>query len=180
MIVMGLDVSTKTGVAIVESGKKIVHTQMVEHKKLTGWDRAAAIAGDILEMKASYNPDLVVLENYGFSNAHTLVTLVEIGTVIRYFLWQEGQLCLDVPPTSLKKFLGKGNLKKEMVRLETFKQHGFEDASNDVVDAYVLAIMGLAMVGDYPLYSYQYDAINNVKSMRESKIWQPKRLKEST
>lgn len=149
MRVMGLDVSTKTGVAVVESGKKILHTQMVEHKKLTGWERASAIAADILELRETHSPDLVVLENYGFSNAHTLVTLVEIGTVIRYFLWQEGIPYIDVAPTSLKAFVaGKGNAKKDLMVLEVFKKWGFSSPTNDIADAIGLGMFGLCCMGD--------------------------------
>lgn len=178
MRVMGVDSSTHTGIAVVDSGKKIVYTEEVHFKKLTGFERVSAIAARVSELHGEYHPDLVVIENYGFANAHTLVPLVEIGTVIRYFLWQEGHVFLVVPPNSLKKFLGRGNLPKEMVRIECYKQHGFEHESNNVVDAYVLALLGLGVAGEYPLYSYQMDAIKSVKDLRDNKLWQPKLRKE--
>ena len=49
-----------------------------------------------------------------------------------------------VPPTVLKKFVtGKGNSKKDEMRLGAYKRWAFEDKSDDVVDAYCLAQMGL-------------------------------------
>ena len=176
--VMGLDLSTCTGLSVVDEDKTVILGEEVTFKKLSGWERVNAIAGRIMEAHSEHQPDLVVLEGYGFGQMASVVTLAEIGSVVRFLLWQNAIPFIDVPPSSLKMFLGKGNLKKEMVRLECFKQHGYEHKSNDVVDAYVLAIMGLAMHGAYPLYSYQYNAISKVKTMRESKLWQPKMRKE--
>lgn len=173
---MGLDLSTCTGAAIVDSGKQVKHAEEIEFKKAAGFDRICSIATRIMELRTQFNPDFAVIEGYGFGNAHTLATLVEIGTVVRYFFWQENFPYLLVPPNSLKKFMGKGNLKKEEIRLAVYKMYGFEHKSNDVIDAYVLALMGLASVGDFPIYSYQLEAISKVESMREFEKWNPRTI----
>lgn len=149
MKVLGVDVSTKTGIAVVETGKKVIFTEQVEFKKMTGWPRVSSIAGRVMEIREEFQPDLILLEGYGFANANTLVPLVEIGTAIRYFLWQEGQEYLDVPPTSLKKFvLGKGVGKKEMILLEVYKRWGFTAPTNDIADAVGLGMFGLCCAGE--------------------------------
>lgn len=146
MRVIGIDSSTKTGIAIV-SEKGIEFVEEIEFKKLTGLDRAAAIVGRIMEIKAKWQPDLGVMEGYGFANAHTLATLVEIGTVIRYFMWQEDFPLHLVAPNSLKKFAtGKGTSKKNEVMLAVYKRWGFTASTDNIADAVVLAQMGFAGV----------------------------------
>lgn len=145
MRVIGIDLSTCTGVAIVDSGKQVKHAEEIEFKKATGFDRICSIAIRIMELRNQFNPDFAVIEGYGFGNAHTLATLVEIGTVVRYFLWQENYPYLLVPPNSLKKFAtGSGNAKKEMMILEVFKQWGFTAKTNNIADAVCLGMFGLA------------------------------------
>lgn len=179
MRVLGLDVSTKTGIAIISAPCVIEYAAEIEIKKQTGLQRASSIVEKVMEAKEKYNPDFAVIEGYGYANAYTLATLVEIGTVIRYFLWQSDFPYHEVAPTQLKKFMGKGNLKKDMIRLECFKQFGFQDDSDNVVDAFVLAQMGLAASGAYPLTQLQYSAILS-SSLKESEIWHPVQLKKGS
>jgi len=170
---MGLDLSTCTGLVVMQEDRKVLAAETVQFKGQTGWERVNSIAARIVEVYAQHKPDLVIIEGYGFGQMASVVTLAEIGSIVRFLFWQDGVDYIDVPPSSLKMFLGKGNLKKEMVRLECFKQHGFEHKSNDVVDAYVLSLMGLAMAGSMPLYSYQYDALRKVSGMVASPMWDP-------
>ena len=148
MRVMGLDLSTMTGVAIVGGDKKVIYAEEVTFKKERGWPRASSIAGRILEIHEEHKPDLVVCEGYGFANAHSLVTLVEIGSIVRYFLWQEGIKSIECPPNSLKKFVtGKGNSKKEEIMMAVLKHWGYESATNNIADAVGLGMFGLGCLG---------------------------------
>lgn len=157
MLVMGLDLSTCSGVAFVDENKKVVHAQEVQFKKAKGLDRCSQIAGAILGLKEEYEPSLTVIENYGFANAHSLVTLVEIGTIVRYFLYQLGAPFKVVPPNSLKKFVtGKGNAQKDQIMLSVYKQWGYEAATNNIADAVGLAMMGQAFNGvKFPAYAME-------------------------
>jgi crossover junction endodeoxyribonuclease RuvC len=160
MRVLGLDPSTHTGAVVLESNKKYeistLYAEEINFPKLKGLERCANIASVVMAVQEEYQFDFCVIEGYGFANSNTLVDLVEIGTVIRYFLWQIGINYLVVPPNSLKMFIGKGNMPKEMIRLEVFKQYGFEHPSNDVIDAFGLAMFGLACVGGkFPVKAMQ-------------------------
>lgn len=148
MKVMGLDISTKTGVSVVNDSKRVLLGAQVTFPKLKGWERAAAIAARIMELHAEHKPDLVVIENYGFANANSLVTLVEVGTIIRYFLWQEDIPYIEVPPNSLKKFVsGKGQSKKEELMMFVLKKWDYTSATNDIADAVGLGMFGLGCLG---------------------------------
>ena len=148
MRVLGLDLSTATGAAVVDQDKKVLFSEQIQFKNLSGWPRCAAIAGRILGIYEQYKPDMVVIEGYGFANSNSLATLVEIGSIVRYFLWQEGIVPFDVPPNSLKSFVtGKGQSKKEMMILEVYKNWGFTSPTNDIADAVGLGMFGLCCAG---------------------------------
>ena len=56
------------------------------------------------------------------------------------------------------------NAKKDEVRLEVYKRWGFEAPTNDEVDAYVLARIGLAYLGyDDKLIKPQLEVIKDLK-----------------
>lgn len=150
MVVMGLDVSTKTGVAVVREqtgNPEVMHTGVLRSKRL-GIERADDIGGQVVGLINSYHPRLVVIEGYGFANEHSLATLVEIGTVVRYLVYHLGRPMLVVPPATLKIFAtGKGNARKDQIALHLFKTYGFEADTDDEADAFALAVLGLAHAG---------------------------------
>lgn len=148
MLVLGLDTSTKTGLALVDSAKNIVYTEQVQFKTLKGWERCAAIISSIMAAHEKYKPDLVVMEGYGFANPHTLSILVEVGTIIRYFLWQNDIPYLVVPPKSLKRFvLGKGVGDKKAMMAAVLQNWGHKAKTDDIADAIGLAMFGLCCGG---------------------------------
>ena len=151
MRVTGLDISTHTGIAnLVMERDGVIRMPYsgVIHSKKSGFDRCADMAMSMMDIVNGFKPDLVVIEGYGYSNAHTLVTLVEIGTVLRYFLWQEGIKYRDVSPNTLKKFAtGKGNSPKDVVIKEVYKHWGHDVTDNNIADAIVLGYLGLALKG---------------------------------
>lgn len=149
MRVLGVDPSTRTGIAIVDSGKVIVHTEEVEFKKLVGFMRIQSIIGKVLEVKEKYKPDMIVIEEMFVGHASSAVTIIQIGSLLRYFLWQEGIVYQNVPATTLKKFVcGKGNGNKEQIMMYVSKRWGFESPTNNIADAVGLAMVGLCLSGE--------------------------------
>lgn len=147
--VLGLDISTQTGVAVVDFGRSLIHAEEICFKKSTGLERCGLIAGRVGEVIEQFSPTFAVIENYGFGNSNTLATLVEIGTVVRYFLYQEGFPFMLVAPTGMKRFVaGAGNATKDMVMMKVYKRWGIEPATNNIADAIGLAMFGLGCAGD--------------------------------
>ena len=156
MISLGLDISTKTGYAVVKvdnttaksKNQCVLEDHGVIKSSSDGFRRWSDMATELITVLDKHEPDIVMVEGYGYANKHTLVPLVTIGTVLRYFLWQNDTPWVEVAPPSLKKFVtGKGNAKKEMILKEVFKRWGHDLPTNDEADAVGLAYMGLAFKG---------------------------------
>lgn len=147
MKVLGLDPSTKTGFVLLESIDGLAMNVM-SHGEITfpgetGIRRIQSIGQRIKDDLLGFQPDLVVIEGYGFANRHSLVIMVEIGTVIRLAMHEAEIKWATAAPTQLKKFVsGKGNMKKDGIMLEVYKQWAFEGTDNEC-DAFGLAALGL-------------------------------------
>lgn len=148
MIVLGLDPSTKFGVAVVsESGGIIHHTEEIEYKKESGLQRASSIVGRVLEIKEEYKPDLIVIEEMFVGHSSSAIPIIGLGTILRYFLWQEDVTPLEVHPSTLKKWVaGSGKATKEQMMMHVLKNWGFESPTNNIADAVGLAMFGLCCV----------------------------------
>lgn len=151
MNIIAFDVSTKTGVIVLSDDPAFYFSTELENKKLKGLDRVVwfkEAAGKLLD---TYKPTLAVIEGYGYGNAFTLVTLVEIGTAVRLACKERNIDMVFIPPTSLKSFIGdgegKGKISKDMIMLEVFKRWGFDPSTNNIADAYGLARIGKAIHG---------------------------------
>jgi len=147
MIALGVDPSTKTGIAIVDSVKGVLLRKEIKVPKgQKGLRRAVTISDVIVAVIREYKPDVIAIEGYGYGNAHTLATLVEVGTIIRLCLQVEADGYYEVPPTSLKKYVtGKGNCKKDLMLLEIYKRFGCETTNDNEADAIGLAYLALSM-----------------------------------
>lgn len=141
MRVLGIDPSTRTGLAFLDNGT--ASFSVLNFPDARGLVRLQSIARGIDSyLEAHPSIDVAVVEGYAFANAHTLVILVEIGVLFRLALYNLGVPCYIVPPTLLKKWVsGNGRAKKPEMAGAVQKKWGFEAPSNDVVDAYGLARM---------------------------------------
>lgn len=148
MRVMGLDTSTRTGCVVLEADGKVAFQDVFTAPKVTGIRRAVRIGDRMAPRLEEFKPDLVVFEGYGFGNAHTLATLVEVGTVLRMIAFLAGYPLLIVPPSKLKVFVtGKGNSKKDAMAVELFKHYGYEAGDDNLRDAFALSALGHASLG---------------------------------
>lgn len=187
MIYIGLDISTKTGIAIIEphpKGKTIL-TSLITSKN-TGMKRADDIAWQIHEfieqavnfkgsaldkkkVRVATKPYKIIIEGYGFARTQNLIPLIEVGTVVRYTLYEQGFSYIEVPPTSLKKFVtGKGNVKKEMMLKEVYKRWNIDCDTNDEADAVGLAYMGMALDGKLKLPKINMEALKKITIDKET------------
>lgn len=155
--VMGLDISTKAGVAVLDftspSRPKLDLTTLT-HKKVKGRDdlhqfhRWALYEQQFEDMLAVTRPSLAVVEGYGFAS-QSLAVSVELGTHFRRALHRMNVPWIMVAPTKLKKFVtGKGNGDKNAIMLEAYKRFGIDTADDNQCDAACLAYFGATLANE--------------------------------
>lgn len=167
MIILGVDVSTKTGLCTIKAeqntAKVLKANETFTPKDMVGLERASHIAEQMIAHIEEHKPGLVVFEDYAYANQHTLTILVEIGTILRYFVRQFEITAIYVSPTMLKKFItGDGTSSKNHMGTNVYKKWGFEHPSDNVIDAYALAKVGQGYIGLMTLTDYQKKALAKI------------------
>lgn len=151
MRVIGLDVASNTG-AVVRgvTDDYMDHRLFTVDKEDPSWmKRATWLGANVADYAKEREVALAVIEGYSFASSTAMVPLACLGTMVRYFLGQHEIDFIEVPPGTLKKFVtGKGQSKKDELRLAVYKAWGFENPSLDVIDAFGLAQFGVALMSD--------------------------------
>ena len=148
---LGIDPSSKTGFCHLEydGGRDNAIEVGGFHEyssKNKGVERLCDILQHTREM-AGVNTTastIIVIEGYSYASRYNTAMLAEIGAAIRIGLHQSHRSFVDLPPSSLKKFVtGKGNCKKELMLLNVYRKWGFEINNNNIADAFGLAMWGI-------------------------------------
>lgn len=147
-VVMGIDPSlTGTGIVVLENNC-LVFSDTLETKE-RGIARLLTLQQELEAKLLEHKPDLVVIEGYAFARSNQAHQLGELGGMIRLLLTQKQVPWIEVPPTQAKKFAtGKGNAPKDLILMHVYKRWGAEFSSSDEADAFVLAKIGQAVLGD--------------------------------
>jgi crossover junction endodeoxyribonuclease RuvC len=97
----------------------------------------------------SQNPPAVVVEGYSFASKNSRAHATgEVGGIIRLAVKDARLSMIEVPPTSLKKFItGVGNSPKTGMPLGLFKRFGVDLPDEDQADAASLALFGASLWG---------------------------------
>jgi crossover junction endodeoxyribonuclease RuvC len=147
---LGLDISsTSTGVVFMNdiSLVPIDVAVLVPPPGLTYVERADWQANKLLGMLDEHGwPDRIMIEGYSLGSTNGAEPLITVGGIIRYILYMASgeMVCwMDVAPMRLKKY-AHAKLKQDM-KLAVFKRWGFEHSSDDAIDGYVLAMIGVAL-----------------------------------
>jgi crossover junction endodeoxyribonuclease RuvC len=159
---VGIDPSTKTGLAIIDKQGYVINTQDVSTKVKEDPQRFSDIAEQIIdELEPN---DRICIEGFSYGSKGKGVSFqYGLGWIIRHLLLDRGYEYIEVPPTSVKKFAtGKGNTKKDEMVLPIYKKWGFEHSSDNVRDAFVLAQMAKGVYDSSNLTEYQKEALKKV------------------
>ena len=108
--------------------------------KLKDVDRLRYIGQKLVEIIKAFDVDTVIMEGYSFgSRGRALISLGELGGVLKVLIVDMGLKLHIVAPTSLKKFVcGKGNAKKELMLMKIYKKWGKEFTDNNTADSFAL------------------------------------------
>lgn len=160
---VGIDPSTKTGLVILDGDK--VETEIeITTKVKTDPQRFLSIADHIV--KHLKDDDVICIEGFSFgSKGKGVSTQYGIGWLIRAELIKSGYSYYEVSPGALKKFAtGKGTTKKDEMVLPIYKRWGYEGATDNIRDAFVLAQIAKAIDDESGLTAFQKDVMKKVKA----------------
>lgn len=150
MRIMGLDPSSNTGYAILDEDGNLVKAGTVHFKPQPDrFERYEKYEHKIYRLICDYEVDLVIVEGFSFAGKFNNSFQYELGTVYRMMMYKHDIMFVEVPPTSLKKFVtGKGNSKKDLIMLAVYKNWDFDPADDNEADAYGLAQFGRGIIGE--------------------------------
>lgn len=149
MLVAGIDIALKTGIVVLDGNDVIEATVFSVTPKvrqdwhtMRKWDTYAQACVAIAS-----KADLIVIEHYALGFRGASISLVEQGAIIRYAFWKDNKTYIDVPPSTLKKFVtGSGNASKEQMCVAVTGRWKFDPADDNEADAYGLARLGQVML----------------------------------
>lgn len=135
---------TETGYARANGDRREVGTITTS---LRGMPRLEHIRSRVLEL--ARRADLVVVEGYSFgAKGRAVVSLGELGGVVRLALHSAGVRYVEVPPATLKKYAtGKGNAPKEAMLAAAIRRLDYAGSNHNEADALWLLHAGLDVYG---------------------------------
>lgn len=184
MIVIGIDPSlTSTGIVVLRDGKLELAETAKNCPELGTIERVSLIRERIINIienlsdgKKWQAPGLIVIEGFSYgSKGRSVFDIAYLGWRIREELEEyksdDNIPWIEVPPAQLKQFAtGKGNANKEIILQQVYKHWGEEFSDNNQADAYVLAQIGRAYLGETDdLTAFQREVIANLKGEKPTK-----------
>ena len=160
---VGIDPSTKTGLVILDEDGTILLQKEISSELNDDPQRFIDVAHTVDSYVTMF--DKIMIEGFSFgSKGRGVSTQYGFGWIIRSTLLQNNCSYTEVTPTALKKFAtGTGTIKKENMILPIFKKWGFENDSDNIRDAYVLAMIGRYLDGLEEPTKYQADVLKAVR-----------------
>ena len=148
-MILGIDPSvTSTGLYLhgVPETWLVAKMETIEPKGLKGPERLSYIAKSMMEFVQTSAPGLKVayVEDYAYVKSSAAMTKLAEARAVQYLILHElGVEIREVSPSQLKKWVGAKT--KEETRLRVYQMYSFDNPSNDIVDAFVLAQIGRAL-----------------------------------
>jgi crossover junction endodeoxyribonuclease RuvC len=174
MLSIGLDISsTSTGVVVLneQSLAPVFQGLWRPPSEFDYLDRGGWQAEKLVQLMDQFKFDRILIDGYSLGSTNAAEPLITVGTVLRYFLRQSGYEWNIAAPSQVKKYACAAV--KQDIKLQVFKRWEFEHRSDDVVDAYVLAQIGLAMtLGDallVPLIRPQLEVVEAITNPKPKK-----------
>lgn len=159
---VGIDLSTKTGLVILNESGQVINDEEITSKQEDP-ARMCEIVAKI--MNQIDERDFIAIEGFSYgSRGRGIGFQFGLGYALRIELYKQGYDYLIVTPAQVKKYAtGKGNTSKDNMILPIYKKWRFEHDSDNVRDAYVLARIGYDMHNGGDLLKYEKEIINNLR-----------------
>lgn len=140
----GIDPSKKTGLVLLAEDGTLIETKHLRFDGIEGCKRLHLIAQSVSSLLGEWQPDHLIIESIAFGNPFSKVEMAQFHGIIRLECYRLGFNWWDVGPTVLKKWLtGDGHADKKKMAKAVKDKWDFTSKSDDVVDAYALARIGM-------------------------------------
>src|SRR5699024_7617012 len=155
---VGLDLSTKTGLVILDESGQVIKAEEITTKEKSDPQRMIILTEKI--MSKLKDDDVIAIEGFSYGSRGRGVSLqFGYGYAVRIALFTANKPFLIVTPSQVKKYAtGKGNSSKDNMILPMFKKWGFEHDSDNVRDAYVLAKIAFDLKVDKEIELKKYES----------------------
>jgi crossover junction endodeoxyribonuclease RuvC len=159
---IGIDPSTKTGVVVLDEDGDVWEAVEIEKsgkdpQRITSL--IDAVVGYLLP------GDIVCIEDFAYAQANSMALLGGIGWGIRMAMYRKAIPYILVGTGQLKNYAGcKGNCGKEDLIIPIHKIWGFEDKSDNVRDAFILAQIARGLHENIKLLAYQQKVIESIRN----------------
>lgn len=161
---VGLDLSlTNSASAMLQAAKISTDRKSPKNK---GTERLSLLRKWLTDYIVDTDPVGVAIEGYSFGSKNGRERMGEWGGVARLVLHDLGVPYIEVPPTSLKKFItSKSAAEKTEMGVQLYKRYGLERNQNDEVDAACLTLFAAAWWEPelMTLAKYQQEAIDKLR-----------------
>ena len=160
---VGLDLSTKTGLVIIDELGNVLTEAEITSKVKKDPQRMIDLTEQVLSHLEK--DDVIAIEGFSYgSRGRGVAFQYGYGYSVQISLYKNDFKYLIVTPSQVKKFAtGKGNTSKDNMILPIYKKWGYEHESDNVRDAYVLAQIAMATKKDTKLTKYQRQIIEDLK-----------------
>ena len=159
---VGLDLSTKTGLVIIDKSGNVLTEKEITSKVKQDPQRMIDLTEQVLSHLEK--DDVIAIEGFSYgSRGKGIAFQFGYGYSVQIALYTNDFNYLIVTPSQVKKFAtGKGNASKDNMILPIFKKWGYEHESDNVRDAFVLAQIARATKTSVELTKYQKEVINSL------------------
>lgn len=162
---IGIDPSTKSGFVMLDERGEVVIDKELYGEGKEDPARMVTLVDKILDRLPSDRTKLVIcIESPSNHSTGCYVSqMFGLAWLLRGELYRKGIKYVDVTPSQLKKFAtGKGNAKKDAMVLPIHKTWNFENNSDNVRDAYVLAQIAKGLHTRQAERAYQAEVIRTI------------------
>jgi len=160
---VGLDLSTKTGLVIIdESGNVLIEKEITSTHK-TDPRRMIDLTNQVISHLNE--KDIIAIEGFSYASRGKGVSFqFGYGYSVQIELYKRDFDFLIVSPSQVKKFAtGRGNSSKDDMILPIYKRWGYENESDNVRDAFILAQIARATKISTKLPKFQKEIIDALK-----------------
>ena len=160
---VGLDLSTKTGLVILDESGNVLTEKEITSKIKKDPQRMIDLTEQVLSHLEK--DDVIAIEGFSYgSRGKGIAFQFGYGYSVQIALYTNDFNYLIVTPSQVKKFAtGKGNASKDNMILPIYKKWGYEHESDNVRDAFILAQIARATKTSTKLTKYQKEIIDALK-----------------